>query len=67
MFYVKQRITDEMEVNIFINDENVFCKCPECGVEHAVDLADIFPDGQIDLVGTSVLCERCTHELLHHE
>lgn len=28
MFYVKEMMGDAVEVNIEINDENVFCRCP---------------------------------------
>lgn len=42
MFYVKEQLNDAMEVSIEINDENVFCRCPHCGSEVQVDLADVF-------------------------
>ena len=30
MFYVKEK-TDEIEVKVELNSENVFCTCPDCG------------------------------------
>ena len=33
MFYVKEPLTDTLEVHVEINDENVFCHCPVCGKE----------------------------------
>ena len=36
MFYVKEPISDTMEITIEINDENVFCRCPVCGKVHAI-------------------------------
>ncbi len=45
MFYVKEQLNDAMEVSIEINDENVFCRCPHCGSEVQVDLAEVFADG----------------------
>ncbi|AWW25968.1 hypothetical protein DOZ58_04490 [Acetobacterium sp. KB-1] len=62
MFYVKEQLNDAIEVSIEINDENVFCRCPHCGSEVQVDLANVFADGEIDLFGTSVLCDNCSKE-----
>ena len=58
MFYVKEQLNDAMEVSIEINDENVFCRCPHCGSEVQVDLAEVFADGDVDLFGTAVLCDK---------
>ena len=44
MFYVKEK-TDEIEVKVELNSENVFCSCPDCGKEVAVDLSCVFADG----------------------
>lgn len=63
MFYVKEKIGDTAEVNIEINDENVFCRCPKCGSEVQLDLAEILSDGESDLFGTSVLCGRCVENM----
>ena len=41
MFYVKETIGDTTEINIEINDENVFCRCPVCGREVLVDLEEV--------------------------
>lgn len=38
MFYVKEPLTDTLEVHVEINDENVFCHCPVCGKEVQVNL-----------------------------
>ena len=35
MFYTKEKI-NTMEIIIELNDENVFCTCPDCGAEVAV-------------------------------
>ena len=64
MFYVKAQLSDALEVTIEINDENVFCHCPQCGSEVQVDLAEVFADGEIDLFGTAVLCDSCSKKLL---
>ena len=64
MFYVKEQLNDAMEVSIEINDENVFCRCPHCGSEVQVDLADVFADGDVDLFGTAVLCDNCSRKLM---
>lgn len=62
MFYVKEQLTDAMEISIEINDENVYCRCPICGDEVQVNLAEVFADGEIDLLGTSVMCDECSKE-----
>jgi len=61
MFYVKEQISDTMEVGIAITDKNVYTKCPKCGCEHMVDIAEALADG--DLFGTRVYCEKCSKEM----
>ena len=61
MFYVKETVSDSMDITIEINDENVFCRCPRCGDEVQVDLQEILSDR--DLFGTSVFCERCSEKM----
>ena len=46
MFYVKEKISDAMEIVVEINDENVFCICPSCECEVNVDLSEVFADGE---------------------
>ena len=64
MFYVKEQLNDAMEVSIEINDENVFCRCPHCGSKVRVDLAEVFADGNGDIFGTAVLCDKCSERLM---
>lgn len=64
MFYVKEQLNDAMEVSIEINDENVFCRCPRCGTEMQVDLAEVFADEEIDLFGTAVMCDSCSRKIM---
>lgn len=64
MFYVKENVSDTMAVSVEINDENVFCKCPECGGETNVDLEALsHTDEGLDLFGSAVLCEECSKKL----
>lgn len=60
MFYVKEKISDAVNVTVEITDENVFTRCPGCGNEVCIDLAELFSDGECDLYGTSVYCEECS-------
>lgn len=62
MFYIKEQ-TDNGEAHFNITDENVYTMCPGCGCERQVDLAEVFPDGEIDLFGTAVYCEACSKKL----
>lgn len=64
MFYVKEVINDTTEINIEINDENVFCRCPVCGREVQVDLEEVLGDRKGDLFGTSVMCEDCSRKVM---
>jgi hypothetical protein len=63
MFYVKTSF-GYADVITEIHDDNVFCHCPECGAEVAVDIADVFRDGEGDLYSTSILCDKCTNARL---
>ncbi len=63
MFYVKTQLNEETALTTEITDENVFTRCPRCGSEIAVDLADILSDGEGDLYGTAVLCDACVRKL----
>ncbi|MEA4972350.1 MAG: hypothetical protein VB119_04140 [Candidatus Metalachnospira sp.] len=60
MFYIKEKFNDSMEVKIDITDENVFCRCPNCGCEVKVDLVDVLQDEESDLYGTAVFCDDCS-------
>ena len=64
MFYVKAQLSDEAEIAVEIHDDNVFCVCPGCGREVAVDLAEVLGDGEGDLYGTAVYCRRCSRARL---
>ena len=59
MFYIKTKQYCGKTINIEITDENVFTRCPECRREMPVDLAEIFADGEGDLISTQVLCAAC--------
>ena len=59
MFYIKTKQHSGKMVSTEITDENVFTRCPECGREMPVDLAEIFADGEGDLFSTQVLCAAC--------
>ena len=45
-----------------IREDNVYTTCPRCGKEHKVDLCDILADGNSDLYGTQVYCQKCSME-----
>ena len=59
MFYIKTKQHSGKMVSTEITDENVFTRCPECGREMPVDLAEIFADGEGDLFSTQVVCAAC--------
>ena len=60
MFYIKTKITDAVVLTTEIHDDNVFTICPECGQEFAIDIVELFNDGESDLYGTAVYCADCS-------
>ena len=59
MFYVKTSFGCA-DVVTEIHCDNVFTRCPECGSELSIDLAEVFTDEDADLECTSILCSACT-------
>jgi hypothetical protein len=58
MYYVKSRINGG-EIEIEINDENVFTRCIQCGREVPVDIVEeIKANPDFDLYGTGRLCNK---------
>ncbi|MDR1463805.1 MAG: hypothetical protein LBJ11_00705 [Oscillospiraceae bacterium] len=46
MYHVKAELAKGVTLNVEIKDgENTYARCPVCGKEAKVDLADIFEDG----------------------
>lgn len=60
MFYVKSK-----HKKVIIQDP-IYTTCPQCGVEHQVDLVDLLRDEHTDLYGTQVFCHRCSVERAKH-
>lgn len=62
-FYVKAQSPDGCTTTLVgIEEDNVFTRCPDCGEEICVDLADIASVwGELDLYGhLLVKCARCS-------
>lgn len=55
MFYLlhKRRL-------LALDPDRIYTFCPRCGVLHAVDLSEVFADGDGDLCATNVYCEDCS-------
>lgn len=62
MFYVKKKISNGIEINIDIEYDNVYTRCPECGVEHMIDIAE-FANEDFDIESTEIYCEKCSEKL----
>lgn len=63
LFFVKTRISEDCEINTAITDENVFCRCGECGKDFPVDLTywvKVITDDGISGYGVTAYCEECT-------
>lgn len=61
MFYLKHN-----GKKLYIEDDNVFTRCPRCGKELNMSLSDAVIDGDLDLYGTSFYCRKCS-ERMHTE
>ncbi len=57
MFYLKHK-----GKKLYIESDNVYTTCPQCGKEHAVDLNDAIIDGVLDLYGLAICCTECSAE-----
>lgn len=64
MFYVKEKLSDTVDISIEIHDDNVYCICHGCGSEVGIDIAELFSDGESDLYGTAVYCSECSRSRL---
>lgn len=62
MFYVKKKLSDGVEIKVNIEYDNVYTHCPNCGVEHRIDLEECAKNGDFELEGTCVYCEKCSAE-----
>jgi len=62
MFYIKGKKKGGKTTRTDITDENVFTRCPECGRELAVNLAEVFSDGEGCLFSTNIICSACTRK-----
>lgn len=60
MFFVREKISDTVEITVEIHDDNVFCTCPGCSCEVEINLAELFSNGNGDLYGTAVYCPECS-------
>lgn len=45
---------------LYIESDNVYTTCPQCGKEHAIDLNDAIIDGVLDLYGLDIFCTECS-------
>lgn len=63
MFYIKQKLGQDLEMKVDIHSENVFTRCPYCGTEVGVDLSEVLSDKDSDLYSTAVVCAACTKKV----
>lgn len=62
MFYVKKKLSKGVEINVDIEYDNVYTRCPECGVEHMIDISK-FANEDFDIESTRVYYEKCSVNL----
>ena len=63
MFYVKTQLSAETALTTEITNENVFSRCPRCGSEIAVDLAELFSNCGGDLYDMALICVDCARNV----
>lgn len=60
MFYIKENLNDTTSISVEINNENVYCRCPQCGAEVPVDLSVFWTAENFDHFQQCRLL-RCLH------
>jgi len=64
MFYIKENLNDTTSISVEINNENVYCRCPQCGAEVPVDLSVFWTAENFDIFNSAVYCDACTQKRL---
>ena len=64
MFYIKENLNDTTSISVEINNENVYCRCPQCSAEVPVDLSIFWTAENFDIFSSSVYCDACTQKRL---
>ena len=64
MFYIKENLNDTISISVEINNENVYCRCPQCGAEVPVDLSIFWTAENFDIFSSAVYCDACTKKRL---
>jgi len=62
MLYIKTKLFGGITITIPIYDDEIYTKCPGCGVEHTVEpeiITHILNKGD-DFASASVYCEKCS-------
>lgn len=67
MFYVKEKLGENLEVKVDITYDNVFCRCPICGAETKVYLDDILQDSEGGIEDTAVCCDKCSENYMRRK
>ena len=61
MFYVREKLSEGVEINIEINDDNVFTKCTDCGEEMNEDIDSLYKEcSDFSIMESSMICAECT-------
>ena len=67
LFYVKEKISDNCEINVSISSDNVYYRCARRGIEQQTDLTSwgstIAEEG-IDMFRTAAYCSECSEEVI---
>lgn len=67
LFYIKEKISDNCEINVSISCDNVYYRCARCGAEQQTDLASwgsTIAEDDIDMFGTVAYCSECSEEVI---
>lgn len=63
MFYIKTNISDNVQIEVDLYEDEIYTQCPKCGKEIQIDsdeLSEVIKEQ--GLVSTSIYCKDCLKE-----
>ena len=66
MFYIKENLNDTTSISVEINNENVYCHCPQCGAEVPVALSIFWTAENFDIFSSITLRDTSISLLMKH-
>lgn len=64
MIYVKAPLNENASIDIGIRQDNTYTRCPKCGKEIPINLADFTDEEDFDPTNFDMMCETCSAEFV---